>query len=352
MVSFLNKHIKAVRSNKALPEKIQLNFLIYLHRLLENGYSLTDSLEKLKWEKQFNEAATKIELAILRGEPLDKAFELALFHDSIISYLYFIRMNGNMLESIEKCILMFDHRVKYVEQFKRMIRYPLFLFILLILLLLFLKQSVLPLFANLFQSSSHSSATVAYSIMIIDVLSTTFLIFICLVGLAIIIWNRYKSKISIENQISLFQKIPFYRKYVRLFTSYYFATHVSMFLKSGLPFKEIMENMSRQQKIPILAFYAKVLSRQLQQGIYVDSLLESFYFIDDQISSIFQKNMNVEALEQDLSTYADFTADKLKNKMKQLLTYIQPVFFVTLASFIIFIYITLMLPMFQLIQTI
>src|SRR5699024_8160530 len=352
MVSYLKKHIKAVRLNKALPEKTQLAFLVYLHRLLENGYSLTDALEKLKWEQEFIETAETIEAAILRGESLDRAFEIATFHDSIISYLYFIHMNGNLLTSIEKCIVMFEHRVKYIEKFKRMIRYPIFLMLVLILLLLFLKQYVLPLVLNLFQSSSHSSTTVTFSILIIDFFSTTFLSIVCVAATVYLLWGRYKHRISIEQQIKLFQKIPFYRKFLKLYTSYYFSTHVSMFLKSDLPFKEIMENMSRQKKLPILSHYATLLTEQLQQGVYVDSLLSSFYFIDNQISTIFQKNINADSLEQDLSMYADFTADKLQRKMEQLLTYIQPVFFITLASFIIFIYITLMLPMFQLIQTI
>src|SRR5699024_11036070 len=109
----------------------------------------------------------------------------------------FIQMNGNLLTSIEKCIVMFEHRVKYIDKFKRMIRYPIFLMGVLILLLLFLKQYVLPLFLNLFQSSSHSSTTVTYSIFIIDFLSTTFLIIICVIALAFLVWGRYKHRIPI-----------------------------------------------------------------------------------------------------------------------------------------------------------
>src|SRR5699024_9659648 len=180
--------------------KTQLAFLVYLHRLLENGYSLTDALEKLKWEQEFIETAETIEAAILRGESLDRAFEIATFHDSIISYLYFIHMNGNLLTSIEKCIVMFEHRVKYIEKFKRMIRYPIFLMVVLILLLLFLKQYVLPLFLNLFQSSSHSSTTVTYSILIIDFLSTTFLIIVCVAATVYLLWGRYKHRIRSEER--------------------------------------------------------------------------------------------------------------------------------------------------------
>src|SRR5699024_11905270 len=104
---------------------------------------------------------------IRRGESLDRSFEIATIHYSIISYLYFIQMNWNLLTSIEKCIVMFEHRVKYIEKFKRMIRYPIFLMVVLILLLLFLKQYVLPLFLILFLSSSYSYTTLSYSIFII-----------------------------------------------------------------------------------------------------------------------------------------------------------------------------------------
>lgn len=352
MVSFLKKFIKTHYFHKALQEDVQLTFLKRLHRLLDNGYSLIGALEVIKWDKKLANVSEQIIQLLMEGYVIDEAFEKANFHPTIIAYLYFVRINGNLIASIEKCTNMFEQRIKYIKKFSRVIRYPIVLFIVFIFLLIFLKQSVLPLFSDLFQSSTESSRTVLFSIIFIDFISTTFIIVIFLIGIATFIWHFYKRHMSIEEQIAIYNKIPIYRAFLKIQTSYYFATHMSMFLEAGMPIKEILENMSGQQKLPIISHYASLMLEQLQNGVYIDHLLQNLPLLEEQLATLFQKHHNIDSLKKDLTAYAEFLADTLKQKITRAISYIQPAFFITLACFIIFIYLTLMWPMFQLIQTV
>lgn len=352
MASFLKKFIMNRPSRLKVKDETQLLFLKRLHRLLESGYSLLAALEVMKWDKLMYHIADKLILLLKRGYPIDKAFANVQFHGTIVSYLYFVRINGNLISSLDKSISMFEHRITYIKKFTQVIRYPIILFFVFIFLLLFLKQSVLPSFMELFQSSSDSSTTVLYSIVIIDIMSTIFIVCVMVVLLGTLFWHFYKRKVSTDKQISLYEKLPIYRSFKRMETSYYFATHMSMFLKAGLSIKDILKNMSEQEKLPILAYYAQLMTISLKSGYYIDHLLQSLSLMERQLATIFQKNNNTESLEQDLTTYADFLAENLEQKVLKIITFIQPVFFVTLACFIIFIYITLMWPMFQLIQNV
>lgn len=330
---------------------MQLLFLKRLHRLLLSGYALIEALEVMKWDKRLANSAERIIIRLKEGFPIDQAFEKENFHDTIIAYLYFVRINSNLTASLEKCIIMFEQRITYIKKFTRVIRYPIFLFTIFIFLLIFLKQSVLPSFITLFQSSTESTQIIILFTMLIDILSSIFIVLIGLVLILSVFWYFYKQHVDIKYQIAIYKKIPLYRSFLTMQTSYYFATHLSMFLKAGMPMKEILENISKQNKLPILAYYGQLMIEQLKNGVYIDALLKKLPLFENQLGNIFQKNNNIEALEQDLSAFAQFISETLERKIMQMITMIQPVFFFILASFIILIYLTLMWPMFQLIQT-
>src|SRR5690625_25660 len=148
-------------------------------------------------DKKLEKTADILIQHLINGYPIDKAFEEAAFHSTIVSYLYFIRINGDIATSIEKCIHMFEHRYKNINKFKQVIRYPIVLSSFFILLLIFLKTSVLPSFIDLFQSTSDSAKTVLLSVTIIDMISTFLFIFFILLGASILFWNYLKDRIPI-----------------------------------------------------------------------------------------------------------------------------------------------------------
>src|SRR5690625_5815365 len=82
--------------------------------------------------------------------------------------------------------------------------------------------------------------------------------------------------------------------------------------------------------------------KKFRKGIKVKILIKRFSLLEKRVAQIFHKNNNDEALEQDLRAYADILAETFQTNMLRIMAFIQPVFFVVLACFIIFIYVTLM----------
>lgn len=351
MALFLKKLFSNMKTKHKLSEDRQLTFLKRLSRLLASGYSLVAALEVIKWDRSMEQLSEAVIYYLKRGSPLDVAFQKVHFHDTITAYLYFARLNDNLVISLDKAIVMFEHRMTYIKKFTQVIRYPILLLFIFIILLYFIKKSILPSFIQLFQTDMDSSKTVLLSIQLIDYASN-FAIFTLVFGVSVfIIWHLMKSKIAIDLQIKLITKVPFVNTYTKMQTSYYFATHMSMLLKTGMSIKDILKNMSRQMKLPILAYYAQLMTSHLSKGYYVSSLLTELALLEEQLGEIFQNNSNASTLEQDLTAYADLLAENIQLKMMKIMAYIQPLFFILLASLIVFIYVTLMWPMFQLIKT-
>ncbi|GAQ19819.1 type IV pilin biogenesis protein [Oceanobacillus picturae] len=110
--------------------------------------------------------------------------------------------------------------------------------------------------------------------------------------------------------------------------------------------------MSGLKKQRIISFYASYLKEELSKGYTMSSLLASLPFLDKKLSSLFNQDASSMHLTKDLDMFTEVLTEEVKRRALRLVTYIQPVFFLVLAGFIIFIYITIMWPMYELIKTI
>ncbi|MGM8213489.1 competence type IV pilus assembly protein ComGB [Virgibacillus sp. W0430] len=346
----LQQKIFSIKGAKLHPD-IQLRILTRLDRLIHNGYPLIEALESMAWENQLVEPTTAIINALKLGETIDTAFENARFHPTIISHLYFIRYNGDLRTCLRNCITMYSNRVQYVKKFKQVLQYPLFLFAIFFILMLFIKHSILPSFINLVQTSTAASYSVHLAIQLIDLLSTIFIAFMIGTLLSYLLWHVYKKKVPIEKQIKFYNAVPIYRTLTRLQTSFHFSIHMSMLFQTGLTMKEVLVHMETQTKLPIVSHYSHLMKNHLEKGLSVSIFVTELTMLDKQLATILQNKENLETLQRDLNTYADFLLEDLQEKVMRAIALTQPVFFIIIALFIVFIYAILMWPMFQLINT-
>ncbi|HEY4602629.1 MAG TPA: type II secretion system F family protein [Cerasibacillus sp.] len=342
---------KKIFKNNPLPKETQLKFLNRLSRALKNGYPLLTALEAFKWDPDLLKPISQITTSLQNGYSFDKALEKAAFHPAITSYLYFAR-DADLIENIQRSADLFARQVEYASKLRQLSRYPIILFSIFSILLFFIKQSVLPSFMELFHANPHTTKTIQISLFVVQLMFQIGITLIIIAILVAIIWYIAKHKLPIEKQIKLYATIPVFRHFLTIRTSYLFATHFSTLLKTGLSLKEILNMMKGQRSMPIICYYAELMIAQLEKGIYITNLLQNLPLLDPQLGNMFQKHADMTALETDLTFYAEFKAEEFHERMMKLVVSIQPIFFICLACFIIFIYLALMWPMFELIKTV
>ncbi|MFS0672801.1 competence type IV pilus assembly protein ComGB [Ornithinibacillus sp. 179-J 7C1 HS] len=330
----------------------QLTFLKRLSRSLSNGYPLIEALETMKWDKNLLSVAEQVIILLKSGETLDKSLEKLSFHPIITTYLYFAKEHANLEANLNKCLHIYEQRLNHLKKFTQVIRYPIILIIIFSMVFFFIQHKVLPNLLSLFQQNNQESHMINTTITFSSLIYYGF-IMVILISLTIyFLWTHMKPKTPVELQIKLYNMLPIYRGYVKLNTSFLFSTHVETLLKTGLPIKDVLTILSKQTKLPLLSYYATQLINGLNQGFPISLIMEQLTFLSPQLTSIFQKNSNSESLEKDLATYSTFLIDELNDKIVNIITYIQPVFFILLGLIIILIYLSLMLPMYQFINTI
>ncbi|SHG68410.1 MULTISPECIES: competence type IV pilus assembly protein ComGB [Virgibacillus] len=341
-----------LKKHNKLSNQQQLRFLKRLNHLLTNGYPLIEALNSIAWTKPFSNLSEKIIFELKNGATFDQALQKSAFHPSITNYLSFSMSNENLQGNIQRCYKMFEQKLKYNSKFKQAIRYPILLLTIFLPILILLKQVVLPSFIDLYQGIPGSSTILVITISLIDWLLLLCIITFITVCILALSWQRMKRSISIERQIKLYTRIPIYRAFLTTQTSFLFATQFSTLIQTGLSFKAILQQMMHQKKHPLIAHYAKLMTAQLREGRQLPALLSQFDFLDKPLANIFQKDSNTATLKMDLHVYAEGLMEEMETNMLKLITYIQPMFFIIIGCFVLFIYITLMWPMFQLIKTI
>ncbi|WP_407268374.1 competence type IV pilus assembly protein ComGB [Radiobacillus sp. PE A8.2] len=344
-----SKNVRSLFSNTRLSLNDQALFLQRLARFIENGYSLLDALHMLAWEKRWANHANLTSQKLQEGFTLDQALIDVGFHDKVISYLFFARYNGDLEASLKHCSTMIQRQTDHTNQIKQSLRYPLVLFILFCVLLYFVKNSLYPSFSMLF---TEQSAFTRVAMTVIDTLfqGLTFLLISVPVGFGL--WWVITRYFQISKQIAIVNKLPIVRRYLSLHISGLFAVHLSSLLASGMPIKESLHTVKNQSRLPILSYYASVIISELERGVALSKIFPSLLLFEKELTFIFQKNANTEVLEKDLQMYAESLMEQLQKRIKRLISLIQPVFFLLMAGLIIFVYLSLILPTFQLINTI
>src|SRR5699024_10650238 len=196
--------------------------------------------------------ADSIITSLTKGIPIDRAFEKAKFHHTIVAYLYFARASGDVQSCINKCIDMYERRLKHMKRLQQISRYPIILITIFLFLLFLIKRTVLPSLTSFNTSGTATSFPLTLSLKILNNLGTIIGAFGLLSFCIILIWHIIKRKLNVKTQINCYKTIPIYRKIITLQTSFQFATHLSALLKTDMSLKMILNNMSQQKKLPII----------------------------------------------------------------------------------------------------
>lgn len=336
---------------KTLSSKNQLRFIKRLIRLMKTGYPLLQSLEMTAWDGDFKSTSNKLSHSLKTGKHIDEAFGIAGFSSLIIEQLYFVRFNGELLATLQKCHDTYEQRLKYQAKFVKVIRYPTVLLLIFTILMYFMKSTVLPAFLEMFQHHDQSRKTVTISLFLMNTFIT--IIFIAIISgiIAAVLGLFMHKKLHIREQIKILRHIPVLRIIIKWRTSFQFASHMATLLRTGFSLNNVLNHMIKQDKFSILSYYASILMLELKEGQPISQILKTFNFIDEQIIYIFENQSEASSLSQDLEVYSDLLTDRIENFITKALTYIQPLFLGLVAIFIVLIYISLLYPMFQLLQT-
>ncbi|MGD6803924.1 competence type IV pilus assembly protein ComGB [Rossellomorea vietnamensis] len=330
------------------------SFLKRLGELLSNGYSLTDAIEFVFIGHYQGQDAIKQKMLsqLQNGLSLSAVLQSAGLPLHVCTQIYFAEMHGRIAETLIQAGEYLHARQKDREALMKVLTYPLALIFILIGVMILLKSVLFPQFQILYSSMGYSPENnLRIFLVIVERLPALFLVLLVLsVFGGAVFYQRFQSRTPLK-RAELLLRIPLISKYLRLLYTQFFSREVSFLLNSGMSINQALNEMGSQTYRPLFKEAAGRMIQDLRIGKSFPETVEFFGLFTDGFLEVIRHGERRGQLPQELFIYSQFCMETLEDSGKKLLTVIQPVVFLFIGVFILLIYFSIMVPMFQVMQS-
>lgn len=296
----------------------QYTLIKWLSRLIEQGYSLQESIQRLSLiEKQ---AMKKLKEKLDQGLPLDDALRTLHFKP----YAYNFVTIGLKSNRLDRCLQLLIKRYEFDLTLNRLwqqlLFYPTVLFSMALVGFEYLRIQLYPLLMRMAEIETVSTPP-----------SLTFLSFhllkVIFVGLIIlyVVFRRFPRLFNVFSLIKGFRTLTF-------------CHHLNLLLSSGYSLEESLQQLKAILDPKDVFEFEKIL-----MDPYYES--NSFCSFTDGFLHSFQFGLSTNQLSEQLADYESFSFELVQTKVKQLIHWIQYGLFLVIALNILMVYYVMMMPM-------
>ena len=333
---------------KALDKENKIYFIKRLYELIDHGYMLEDSLEFLLIQYEVaDDEIKKIKEKLSNGSKLSDILGYLGYSQLIVSKIKFAEDYGrieDMLVEVETYL-----KIKKIQQEKviKTLRYPLFLTLSLICLIMVFNALVIPQFENIYTSSNikmdlQTIILIKSLYYIPKIISIIFLLILICIGYTFYT-IKYKPNLFLKSLLY----IPKVRNYSKLYFSYRFSMELSLFLMSGFSLKTALEVMVEEDYDYYLTLFSKDILNELDQGIGFEDAIGKIKYFDKSMRKFVSHGKNNGFIDKELKLFSELMLDTFLTSLDKNLKKLQPILFGILAVVIVGLYMVILLPIFN-----
>ncbi|WP_353855250.1 competence type IV pilus assembly protein ComGB [Bacillus sp. Bos-x628] len=339
------------RHYKAWSRKEQAEFLSKLGQLIQSGYTLIDALTMMNiqlTEKQ-NHLLTKGIQWLIEGEPFYLVLEKLCFQREVIAILCFSEKHGSLSRALEQSSLFLEKKLVQMDTMKRMLRYPIFLMFTVGVVLTLVQQMIIPQFSLLYSSMDTQASWLIQGMFSTFQFLHYFLITIggvsiCLAGYY---YLCFKKKTALE-KLRMMSRLPIMYKGMQLMHTYLFSLQLSGLLQAGLSVYESLQAFKQQNYLPFLQEISEQMIKDLRKGETMEAQIGQYPFFERHFAAVIKHGEASGMLARELYTYSQFLLENAELKIEKWVLWLQPVIYGLTALLILIVYLSILLPMYQL----
>ncbi|MYL19759.1 hypothetical protein GLW04_07640 [Halobacillus litoralis] len=341
--SFLKKKWPINRT-PVLSVQLQIDFFHRVSHILEKGYPLLEALSMTGWDARLKPVSHELIEVLKGGDTISLALEKARFSNTVTQYLAFSQYQDDLPKAFKQCRELLLMKKEYKEKFLSAVRYPVFLFLFLLLTFIIMKRTIIPNFTTLFADHESSPLTLMlllnHSINIVGIL----VVFVLVIGAGL---SLSIPRLPLKKRMQWIEKLPPLRMYHSYKLSFLFSSHLSSLFQAGLPLKDALVLLKEHKQDDVLSFYCTNILQDLSEGSTISSSLHQCRLLRKELTDLFHHTNDRHALKNELDMFSDFLMTLMQEKIQKSIQWIQPVFFVGIALVIVMVYAAIMLPLYQ-----
>lgn len=349
--------LKSILNNKnsGLNEKNKVELLISLHKLLLNGFTLYESFKFINMHFKYRNSnlGPRIISAIKRGGSCHEILKLLNYPSSLVTQIYLAERYGDICQSLYETAQYMKNNLSAKQLIIKTLQYPIILIFIFVTMLSIIKVTVLPQFDNLFTTLDVKTSQFQIIITFLIKMFPNFIIFLSVILIILyLLLRKYLHLIPIPKQIKLFSSIPVFKSYFKIVMTYKIATEFSLFYKNGVSLQDIVKIYLNQNSSSFHKYLGNQLLTKSEKGLSLNHILKEEAYLKDDFIKFIEQGEKSGKLDLELLFYSQILLEQFKNKITRETKLIQPIIFFIIGFFIISLYLVIMLPIFELLQTI
>lgn len=335
--------------------KQQAAFLNRLGLLLERGYSLSEAITFLALHMQIHvrqqQQLQKTIDKLKNGESFSEVLEDLCFHPTSISYAYYGENNGNLSQTLQTAGQILFKQALESAKIMKLLTYPIFLLVFTGLMFTLMQWILFPQFAEMYHSFQTKPGGLMEWMLWVNQhqwqLFIVITMFILMILLGISIWKRKNSQYEI--QIVLCQ-LPFVGPIYKLINTYYISYQMSMLLTNGASLMDCLQFLKKDPKKQYLQDAMKLIDSDLLAGEQLAEAMVKIPLWQKELTSVIRHGQQSGRMDIELSTYSETCYGLVSDKIEKMTQILQPFLFSMIGIWIVIMYISIMLPSFQMIN--
>ena len=303
--------------------------------------------------KEYEEKLQRVENELKMGYGVSHILKSLGFGKSIMLPIVIAEVDGNLIRALKEVSDRVNRKTEKQKQIRKLLAYPSVLFSFLLILLVAFRQFFLPNFEALTVMRANDGGGVVQLLpkLVSSIPDLLFIMtIVCAVGFLLVrIWLK---KLSPSKALRYVLKVPGVKTFYSEMKTRDFASELGSLLQSGLSMQSALAVLTEQTEDPILSVITRELSDHV---IYGESLHEAIRLTDGlspRLADFAKHGADTGYLPKELLLYSEHTTEQLEEKANKWITVLQPALFGVLAVCILLSYLSILLPVYKMIDSI
>jgi competence protein ComGB len=335
--------------------KDQGQFLVRLGEMLQRGFILIEAFEFLLLHIEHTDSSVMEEVrhTLEKGGAIVDVLRKLGFPEHTCAQIYFAEHHGSVSTTLIDGGVAISKSKKDRQAMIKVLQYPFMLLFLLAGIMSVMQKVLLPKFEVLYQSLGYKpSGTIAFLLSLFKNFPIILLSLFIVILLSAWLLRKSWKRLSPLKKALILSKIPIISYYAKGFYTQFFTRELGFLLKSGISIHEAL-NMFEEQKYRVLyQDMAIKMKNQLKLGFSFPKVCDCFPLFRSDLSYILSHGERNGKLDEELLVYSQYCLNEMEEKSSKWMTFIQPIIFIVVGLFIVIVYFSIMIPMFQMMDSI
>jgi type IV pilus assembly protein PilC len=340
-----------------IPKKALAVFCTQFASILKAGVPLIQAIEILEEQtenKKLKQIMQTVNDDLQRGLSLSESFSV---HEKALPAIMLKmieagEVSGTLDLSLERLALNFEKENAITKKIRGAMMYPIIVIIVALAVVVFLLLSIIPTFTNIFKTLNKPMPGVTQFLLTLSngIIDGWWIILIC-VAVVYFLFRTYKRSPAGSLQLDKFKlKIPVFGKASLKIITARLCRTLSTLNGSGISLTQSLRAVSKVVGNKIAENKLLEAEDHIKQGKSLHHAIESAGIFPGMLTHMTKIGEESGTLDEMLERASVYFEDEADSAITKATTLIQPILLVFVAAIVVFILLSVMLPMFNLYQ--